>query len=348
MCRRKFIRKKRFAITLIVNSISILIFIYLTVGARQVLIDIRQSLFTEITDNPEVFEITKMTAAKKYSFLIENKSVIRDYSQRVKENVNYIKPEVIDKLQTMDTAKKAQFITLLYSKNGGPGCGNYKDLMHNILRLDDNNGMGCCSDHAEVFIALSHIFGLNSREVHHTNHTFNEVYDPDINKWLWIDTQFAIMAKDDKNNYLSLLEMTRYVNKGKQISYDFFGNASHTFSRLLPIEHEYYDSKDDFEYIELTLGDNVFSQDHFNKKIIFLPKPIRQIIALVQGIQPKYITYTPKMTKTLKRFHYIKIIVIILVLTLSVINILALLAFLASFISMIKKYLKRHFHFTYY
>ena len=224
-------------------------------------------------------------------------------------------------------AHKAQFIALLYSKNGGPGCGDFSDLMNAILEIDDNDGMGCCSDHSEVFIALSHVLGLNSREVSHTGHTFNEIYDPDVNKWLWIDTQYALMAKDDEGNYLSLLEMMKRMREGQQIRYDFFGNSSHLFSRSLPNEHIHYDSKDDFEYIMLTLGDNVFSQDHFNGKLKFLPKSIRQIISLVLGMQPKHIIYAPEMNEKLNRLHSIKVISIVLFSTLIVVNVLVFFCF---------------------
>lgn len=328
-------RTKIFTTVLFVDIIIFLIFVYLILGAQSVLLDIRHSLFAEITENSEVFEITKTKAAQKYSFLIENQNAIRDYSQKIKQNVNYITPETIDKLQAKDVAHKAQFIALLYSKNGGPaGCGDFSGLMNTMLEIDDNDGMGCCSDHSEVFIALSHVLGLNSREVSHTHHTFNEIYDPDVNKWLWIDTQYALMAKDDEGNYLSLLEMMKRMSEGRQIRYDFFGNSSHVFSRSLPNEHRHYDSKDDFEYIMLNLGDNVFSQDHFNGKLKFLPKPIRQMISIVLGIQPKYIIYAAEMNEELNRLHSIKVISIVLFSTLIVGNVLA---FLVMPINLIKK-----------
>ena len=85
-------RTKIFTTVLFVDIIIFLIFVYLILGAQSVLLDIRHSLFAEITENSEVFEITKTKAAQKYSFLIENQNAIRDYSQKIMQNVNYITP----------------------------------------------------------------------------------------------------------------------------------------------------------------------------------------------------------------------------------------------------------------
>ena len=156
--------------------------------------------------------------------LAEDETAVTEYSKKIRESVKFITPEVEKKLQTSDVVSKAEIIALLYSKNGGAGCGDSKFLIDNIKRLDGR--LGCCSDHAEVFIALSHIFGLESREVHHTIHTFNEFYDPKKGKWIWVDTQYAIMAKDDKNNFLSMLEMMKFMKEGRTIVYHFFGMES--------------------------------------------------------------------------------------------------------------------------
>ena len=324
-------RKKIILAVLIADFIIILIFIFLMIEAEKVLFEVRQALFAKISDSSEVFEITKQSAIERYSFIAEEKKLINEYSRIINKSVDYIKPEVATKLkQTRDIAKKAQFITLLYSKNGGPGGGGAKDLLHNIQRLNDENGMGDCTDHAEVFIALSHVYGLISRVVHHNRHTFNEVYDSSRKKWLWIDTQFAIVAKNDKGNYLSLLEMMSHMNNDKDIIYEFFGNSNHSFYASSPNKHPYYDDKEDFTYIMLTLGDNIFCQDRFNSKLKLLPKPIRQFIAIVLREQPKYIVYTTMMTDELRRRTLIRYVFIALSLFYGIINTLALSLFLIN------------------
>ena len=80
---------------------------------------------------------------------------------------------------SINTIKKAQTISLLYSKNGGSGCGEKSDnLIENLKWLSQDIGYGCCSDHTQTFLALSILNGVFSREVHHIGHTFNEFYDP--------------------------------------------------------------------------------------------------------------------------------------------------------------------------
>ena len=194
--------------------------------------------------------------------------------------------------------ERVKAIVGTYSKSGGEGCGNYSnDLVENIKWLMKDDGHGCCSDHSQAFVALCLSNKIFAREVHHSKHTFNEYFDDKKQKWIWIDSQCCLLAKDTiANEYLSLIEIREHFEAKKKIHWEFFGTKANKLSnpeKLTSILNEYY-IEQPFDVILMTLGNNVYEVNYYNRKLQHLPKEIQQLSLLSVGIQPHYAIFDPK------------------------------------------------------
>jgi hypothetical protein len=112
-----------------------------------------------------------------------------------------------------------------------------------------------------------------------------------LNKWIWIDPLFALLAKNQYGEYLSLMEIRQTYYKDEKVVYEFFGNDYHYLKNNDPCKHDYFDNKQDFSDIMVTWGNNIFEEDRFNRDLEFLPKALRQFIGLLIGVLPSYVVY---------------------------------------------------------
>jgi len=204
--------------------------------------------------------------------------------------------------QTYDgSAHGMQSLVRRFSKNGRDGgCG---DKSYNLLENIDwvSRGHGCCSDHSQIFIALASMNGVFAREVHHKLHTFNEYWDSDLMKWVWIDPQFAIMARTETGGYMSFRELKENISVGSIIEWDFFGSTKHVFASE-PVDSSPYYKPEAFQSILMTNGNNVFGENDWAIQFSFLPKSARQLILLSTGVQPGYL-YWEIDSATSDSFH---------------------------------------------
>lgn len=277
-------KRKLFFVTF--NLLVVLAFVKLL--PAQLKVDIRFALFTKIADDLSYFD-------SPYDEINKEKPIFRSYKEKYVRQVlenHKIEPIAFD--DSISYALRAKAISLSFSQNGGEGCGQFSDdLIKNIKWLTEKHG--CCSDHSQVFIALCLSNNIFAREVHHNSHTFNEFYDKKLQKWIWIDSQYCLMAKDSSsNNYLSLHEIYNSIKENKAIFWDFFGKEIHRLygQKDYAKAISYYNS-DEFNFISMTLGNNVFEVDHYNRKLNFLPQEVKQLILLTLGIQPSYLVYDP-------------------------------------------------------
>lgn len=256
----------------------------------QLKIDTRFAFFTQFAESNDVFSL-------KPNEMLEGGVPFIYYKQ--KYLTDFFSQNQIEAFKFADSIpfyRRVQKIVLSYSKNGGEGCGLYSDdLIKNIKWLHQDNGHGCCSDHSQVFLAMCLVNRIFPREVHHKSHTFAEYFDPNFGKWIWVDSQYCLMATDDTGNFLGLNEIYNYLREKKPVKWVFFGNENHAFyHKVISSEITNYFNPEEFEVLTMTLGNNVFGQDYYNKKLAFLPKELRQALLLTMGIQPKYLMYDPK------------------------------------------------------
>jgi len=192
-------------------------------------------------------------------------------------------------LENLELTEKAKKIALSFSKNGGEKCGTYSDnLVENINWLSKDDGNGCCSDHAQVFNAIAILNGMYPREVSHRSHTFNEFYDFDRQKWVWIDSQFCLLAKNQDGEYLSLHEIQQEFRSRKKIQWEFFGTPLHKIYGTEPEKVSTYFQASEFDIIKVTMGNNVFEEDYYNHSFIYVPREIRHFGLLCLKIKPLY------------------------------------------------------------
>jgi hypothetical protein len=265
---------------LLLFGLNLSCFLLVILGFDNVLkVEIRQAFTTKRLETPAIF-LAHPDSLPKFNFKSYKKEELNAF---FKENTNSLRLHYRVNLEK-SPIEKAKDIILSFSKNGGNGCGEYSsDLMKNIEWT--TTGGGCCSDHSQVFIALSLLNGLYTREVNHISHTFNEFWDDSKNKWIWIDPQYCLLAKDSIGNYLSIFEIYTMAKKNLQVKWEFFGTASHEFYTKAASENRYF-HLDQFQAISLLMGNRVFLQDKWNKRLKFLPKDILQSTFLLSGIQP--------------------------------------------------------------
>jgi hypothetical protein len=300
-----------------INLTFILSIIYFT--PDQLKIDVRTFLFTKKVNLPSLSEYNKEDFLKPYGFLKWKKKYYNLTSKRELLKITLKEGTFLDSLKQ---------IVNLFSRNGGPGCGAHsKNLMENFYWV--KNGGGCCSDHSQVFLAILISNGFVAREVHNLKHTFNEVYDRKNKKWIWIDSQFKLVAFNTSGVLLNMYEIFTYYQSNKNIIFSFFGDKNDALygkdvNKTISNSSDGSNwSKNDFSVLFFTNGNNVFRENYLNLKYSFLPREISQTIFLALGMRPNYLYYDPLHVKK-NTFNKVKVFLIGSILILLLGNLLAL------------------------
>lgn len=87
------------------------------------------------------------------------------------------------------------------------------ELLHHVL-----SGRGCCSDVVKTFLLLLPSFGIQAREVHIPNHTSVEIWDPSVQRWVWIDPFIGYQAFQSENP-LSHMDIYVSFQQGKNLEF---------------------------------------------------------------------------------------------------------------------------------
>jgi hypothetical protein len=185
-----------------------------------------------------------------------------------------------------DPIERAKHLSLLFSKNGGPGCGHFRDIEATLLGIAEDEGHGCCVDHARALVALGEAYGLVVRTVRHSRHTFNEVWVPALGKWVMIDSQYAVTGSSESGEPLSTLELRERMLEGRPVRWEFFGNQFHKFARRTPESHKYYGQRDSFRDFKVVWGTNFLEQHAFFARLGWLPKAPRELVGRLVGVMP--------------------------------------------------------------
>ena len=206
--------KYRFVLFILLINIIVLYLVFRL--PKTLLVDLRQVYTTNKVD--EMIFLLPPYRLSDIGFKKEDKLLINNFYNK---NHNFL---LINKYLYNDSISiflKSKLIALSYSKYGGNGCGYYNEDLINKINWVAKGG-GCCSDHSMVFLCLSLLNGINSREVSNMNHTFNEFWDPIKCKWIFIDTEYLVMAQDSSGNYLSTLEIFQAKKKRFESYFRFF------------------------------------------------------------------------------------------------------------------------------
>jgi hypothetical protein len=278
---------------------------------QKYIVNIRQALFSTVTDKDDIFLANPDILTSVYGFKTEPDQLRREFYSFI-ENTAYIQSGRRNIESQKDEIKKAKAIVLLYQKEDQDKNGDFPSLLDKIKTFPKVNVYGDCSDNSSMLMALGSFFGLTVREVHNTVHVFDEIYDHNLHKWIWIDPENAIMAKNDKGEYLSLVEMTQRYNNNEKINYELFGKNEDPEMKNNYFYY-YYDGKAKFSYIMMTLGNNIYEVDRYTshmKHMKYLPKSVGQFIMLVSNIKPRYVIYSGNR-EVINRWYLIRYLSII-------------------------------------
>jgi hypothetical protein len=277
---------------------------------QKYIVNFRQALFSNMTGNDDIFSASPDALISRYGFKTEPKQLKEEFYSSL-ANIGYVQNGRRTIEGQKDEIKKAKSIVLLFQKEDEDKLADFPSLIEKIKTFTKPNVYGDCSDNSEVFAAIGSFFGLTVRQVHNTVHVFSEFYDHYLHKWIWIDPENAIMARNDKGEYLSLAEMTHMYFKNEKINYELFGRNKEPEMKKNYFYY-YYDGKDKFSYIMMTLGNNFYEVDHYRNRLNFLPKFIGQFILLAGNIQPHYVIYSGSRA-VITEWEFIKYLSIILI-----------------------------------
>jgi hypothetical protein len=257
-----------------------------------ILVDIRNALFTKFVSQSSELE-TPPSELIKQGMLTDPPEERAKWKEILNNFVRY--HDLFQQLdQTPSTVEKAELITLSFSRNGSPHDAdgnptndytNHADLLFKICTIMEPRG--CCSDHAQVFIALANVVGVDAMKVT-CAHTTCAFYCPEFQKWVWIDPQFALLAKMPNGQYMSPLEVRDANLKGQPFDYEFFGTPDHLFAKMDPRSHEYYRPETFCLDFGVEWGNNELIRNKYDHRFLFLPKSIRQVFAIAFGLHPTY------------------------------------------------------------
>ncbi|SEQ96347.1 hypothetical protein SAMN05421690_100492 [Nitrosomonas sp. Nm51] len=101
------------------------------------------------------------------------------------------------------------------NRRGGPIQSNTVDALKKI----QNEGIGWCSDYTQVFNGIAHALNIPVREwgmsfdrYNGDGHAFNEIYDQQLDKWVFIDTFNAFFVTNQEGQPLSVLEFRQLLD----------------------------------------------------------------------------------------------------------------------------------------
>jgi len=250
------------------------------------LIKVRSALFTEVVNSTDPF--LSAPEGRHASFKQDSRAAVRGWLDQSAGEVTYL--DAVLGLEGTAT-ERVQAMVPIFSRNGHlTDCGDFRDLSDTLQRIGIGEGQGCCSDHTAAFMALSSLLGISAREMIHTDHVTAEFYEPASNQWVWVDPQFALMARDEQGRHLSLLELRNRYLADEPIDFEFIGNEYHELRNRDPLSQRFYDDKSDFAVYSATWGNNVFEQDAFERRLGFLPIYARQLLGFATGQFPGYRT----------------------------------------------------------
>jgi hypothetical protein len=256
------------------------------------LIDIRNALITKFVSQGSELEAPPAELFK-HGFLTDSPEERATWKEILNNTVRY--HDLFQQLdQTPSTVEKAKLIALSFSRNGSPVdadgkptsmYSNYADLLFKISTIMEPRG--CCSDHAQVFVALANVVGVDAMVVT-CAHTTCAFYCPELKKWVWIDPEFALLAKRPNGEYMSSLEVRDANLKGASFDYDFFGTPQHDFAKMDPRSQEYYRPETFCPEFGVEWGNNELIRNKYDHRFLFLPKAIRQSFEIAFGLRPIY------------------------------------------------------------
>jgi hypothetical protein len=194
---------------------------------------------------------------------------------------------------------RAFAIAKLLASGNPPGGGTVQGTTEQAIRTITETNKGNCSDYTQAFVGLSLALGVPVREwgmsydgFSGRGHAFNEIYDTELRKWIFVDSYNSFYAVDrETKTPLSALEFRDYLALPDPLEFvqivpidadaqGFRGSASTT------VEHY----KAGIEQFFLWYGNSVFSYeaDPVVRIASRFGRAAEQIAAIAKGTHPEF------------------------------------------------------------
>lgn len=164
-------------------------------------------------------------------------------------------------------------------------------------RLITERGFGYCSDYTQVFNALALAAGLEVREwgmsfdrYSGEGHAFNEIFDPALGKWVFIDSYWSFFVRDARSGKpLSAMEFREHLLTG----------APADAVEIVPIVPAHFGFKDqqaalDYyrrgaDLLYLYAGNGIFTYEANDlvATVGSVSRGLEQAVAILVGVHPK-------------------------------------------------------------
>lgn len=206
-----------------------------------------------------------------------------------------------DKLETasaLPTLDRVKFLIGLNHGLGGWGCGTIADIETKARVLFANMNFGCCSDFNEIFVLLAVATSTVVREVNTETHTFSEVWVPEFNEWVLVDSQFGLLVKltNTRSGYASAYLTRERILKETPLEFFFVDKIDGQF-RVPNLINRYYYDRVAWQTFRVVPASNVVSQSQFLADYQRATKLAIYFAAYLMGKLPKYEKYDEKYMK---------------------------------------------------
>jgi hypothetical protein len=205
------LRKAFLAFLLIDLALAVLVVVLEAVSPSPwLLIRIRGGLFTHFATDVSQLDAPVPELTKR-GFLVDPPELIAGWRDKLKAMPQYA--ELLERVENSTSSiERARAIVLGFSQYGGPFYGPKANLDEKLSTISEPRGV--CSDHTEVFEALASVAGLAAMETLTGGHNTAAFYAPELRKWIWIDPEYAVMARDPAGNYMSPFELRNAYLRG--------------------------------------------------------------------------------------------------------------------------------------
>ena len=221
-------------------------------------------------------------------------------SQFIAEIVGEILPPGTEGLSALD---KADRIAHHISANASVGAPIQSGIRETYEKIVSGNG-GYCSDFTQTFNALALAAGIGVREwgfaweTMANGHAFNEIWEPELRKWVFIDSHSSFYALDKVSRVpLSVVELQDALMSGNREGVELVPIVPEKFAFSSPdMALAWY--RRGLPRMYLLLGNNAFSYDS-HPLIKFaedLPRSVEMMLAIMLGEHPRFL-FVPAETQ---------------------------------------------------
>ena len=246
---------------------------------RGLLVEFRNGLMMRSSSNPRVFSSAPDDLIS-HDFYTDSRAMIAAWRPRLRAVV-----PTAGVASLRDEVDRAKAIVLSFARSGDNRPIYRMALLDKVV--ETQRGSGFCSDHVEIFLALSAVNGLAAREVQNDVHGFADFFSRTRSKWIFVDPQYGILATDEVGTYLSSLELRQRRLTGLPVRFVFFGTADGTIkSEEDPRFRALYGGASRFKRYVLTYGNNVLTEASRSESVAFLPWEARQLLLYASATKP--------------------------------------------------------------